>query len=86
VAARRLLPWRDLLGIAAVAAAAAVPALVLSATVGAPVFVRLALIGLLYAACYAALLLHSGLLSDDEKQALTGWFQRWPHTATAGEM
>jgi O-antigen/teichoic acid export membrane protein len=79
------LPWRDLARIAGVAAAATLPAIVLGSALVAPVFARLALIGLLYAACYAALLFYAGLLAEDEKRALTGWFQRWP-LATAGEM
>jgi len=81
-----LLPWRDLAGIAGAAAAAALPALALSATLEAPAFAHLALVGIVYAGCYAAIVFHSGLLAEAEKRALTGWFQRWPLAATAGEM
>lgn len=81
----QLLPWRNLAGIASAAAAAALPAFVLGAALPAPAFAHLALVGIVYAGCYAAILFHFGLLAESEKRALTGWFQRWPVPRQAAE-
>lgn len=82
----RLLPWRDLAAIAGIAAAAAVPAVLLRSALQVPPFVGLALSGLMYAVAYAALLALSGLLRETEKRALVGWLQRWPAPRQAAEI
>jgi O-antigen/teichoic acid export membrane protein len=81
----RLLPWRDLAAVAAGAAVAAVPALLVTSTLSAPAFARLAVTGLVYAVTYVAILFHSGLLTEAEKRALVSRVPRWPLTAPASE-
>jgi O-antigen/teichoic acid export membrane protein len=85
VPASRLLPWRDLGGIATLAALSAVPALAVPAAVAGPLFVRLALTGVVYAASYAVLLLHSDLLREGEKRALWSRLPVSPLAAPAPE-
>jgi O-antigen/teichoic acid export membrane protein len=81
----RLLPWRDLMGIAVLAAAAALPALAVRSAVVAPHVFRLALTGLVYGVGYLATLFHSSLLAESEKRALRDRLALWPAAATAGE-
>jgi hypothetical protein len=80
-----LLPWRELGGIAAVAAASAVPAEAVRSATAAPLVVRLALTGVVFATAYLVLLFHSGLLAESEKRALTGRLAAWPLPAAASE-
>jgi O-antigen/teichoic acid export membrane protein len=86
VSVQRLLPWRDLAGIALAAAAAALPALVVKAAIEGPVFARLALTGLAGGAAYLAIVFQTGLLHESERQAVRGWRQRFtPGLLQAGE-
>jgi O-antigen/teichoic acid export membrane protein len=85
VPASRLLPWRDLGGIAALAALSVLPALAIQAAVAGPLFVRLALTGVVYAASYTVLLLHSDLLREGEKRALWSRLPVSPLAAPAPE-
>jgi O-antigen/teichoic acid export membrane protein len=68
-----LLPWRSLAAILAVAAAAAVPALIVKSELGASVFPRLVIASFVYAASYVALLYRFRLLSEGERLAVAGW-------------
>ena len=79
----RVLPWRQIAVIAALAAAAAVPAGALRSSVAASPAGGLVVTGLVYAACYAALLFQFGVLTDGERRALGARFQRWPVAAPA---
>lgn len=65
-----LLPWRELAGILAVAAAAAFPALLVKSALSLPDLPLLLATGLVYAAAYLGFLWHSGLLSGAEKLAM----------------
>lgn len=84
VGLRGLLPWRDLAGIAAVAAAAAVPALVVRSVLAGPLFGRLALTGLVYGASYLVFLFHSGLLAEGEIRAVRSRLPRWRPAPAVG--
>lgn len=81
----RLLPWRELLGIAGLAAVAALPALLLRSALLGPAFVRLALTGLVYGVSYLLLLFHSRLLAEAEKRALRDRLPGFSLTVAAGE-
>ena len=82
----RLLPWRELAGIALAAGAAALPALIVKAAVEGPLIARLALTGLAGVAAYVAIVFQSGLLEEGERQAVRGWLQRFtPGVLQAGE-
>jgi hypothetical protein len=82
----RLLPWRDLAIIAAAAATAAVPALVVKTAVEGPVLARLVLTVLAGGVAYAAIVFQSGLLDVDERLAVRRWLQRFtPAAVQAGE-
>jgi O-antigen/teichoic acid export membrane protein len=83
VGLRRLAPWRDLAGIGILAAAAAVPALAVKAALDLPPIGGLAVAGPLYGSTYLFLLFSSGLLSEDERQAIQGRIQRWTLGAAA---
>jgi O-antigen/teichoic acid export membrane protein len=72
----QLLPWRSLGGIAAAAAAAALPALILKARLGIAPLPLLVGTGLVYAATLAGLFLRFGLLTDNETLTLSGWLRR----------
>jgi O-antigen/teichoic acid export membrane protein len=74
------LPWRGLLSIGVAAAAAALPALAVKSELSLPPLVALIVIATVYAVCYLAIAWHFGLLSRDEKRALTGW-RPWPAKA-----
>jgi O-antigen/teichoic acid export membrane protein len=67
----QFLPWRSLAAIIAVAAAAALPALAIKSALTIPDLPRLLATGLVYAAAYLGLLWRSGLLSGEEKLAIT---------------
>jgi O-antigen/teichoic acid export membrane protein len=73
----RLVPWRDLAGIAAVAAAAAVPVLALKAALLVPPFGRLAVAAPVYGGCYLLALFSFGLLAEDERRAVRARLQRF---------
>ncbi len=82
----RLVPWRELGRIATAATAAALPALVVRATVEGPVLLRLVLTGLAGSAAYLAIVFQSGLLDAGERLAIRRWWQRFvPATVPAGE-
>lgn len=81
----RLLPWRELLGIAGLVAVAALPALLLRSALAGPAFVRLALTGLVYGVSYLLLLFHSRLLAEAEKRALRDRLPSFSLTVAAGE-
>jgi O-antigen/teichoic acid export membrane protein len=66
-----LLPWGGLLRVALAATGAAAAALTLSATLAAPLVVRLAAVGTVYGAAYLCLLLLTGSLTAEERQALS---------------
>jgi len=85
VGVARLLPWRELFGIAGLAAAAALPALALRSALAAPAFARLALTGLVYGVAYLVLLFHSGLLAEAEKRALRDRLPSFALTVAPGE-
>jgi O-antigen/teichoic acid export membrane protein len=80
----RLLPWRDLSGIALVSAASALLALIVRDAVPGGALARLVTTSLVCAAVYTVLLLQSGLLTGEEKQALWSRLGRWPLIAAAG--
>jgi O-antigen/teichoic acid export membrane protein len=67
----RLLPWRALMLIAAVCLAAAVPALAVGYALQAPPMVRMLVIGAVYGSVYSAAALAVGLLSAEERAALS---------------
>lgn len=74
------LPWRGLLTIGVAAAVAALPALAVKSELSLPPLMSLLVIAAVYGACYLAIAWHFGLLSHDEKRALTGWMP-WPAKA-----
>jgi hypothetical protein len=80
-----VLPWRDLGGIAAVAAAAGLPVWALRSALTGPALERLAIMGLTYAAVYLTVLFHSGLLAEGERRAMRVWEWRWPLAAPASD-
>jgi hypothetical protein len=82
----RLVPWRSLAGIAAAAAAAALPAFIVKATLEGPLLARLALTGLAGGAAYLIIVFQSGLLDEGERLVVRGWLQRLiPAPPQAGE-
>jgi O-antigen/teichoic acid export membrane protein len=80
----QVLPWRDLLGIGLAAAASALVALVLRAALPGGVLARLVVTALVCAGTYAVFLFQSGLLTEDERQALWARLGRWPLVAAWG--
>lgn len=67
----RLLPWRALAMSAVVSLVAAVPALAVAYGLQAPPFIRMLAIGAVYASAYAATALGVGLVSAQERAALS---------------
>jgi O-antigen/teichoic acid export membrane protein len=72
----RLLPWRALSLIAFVALAAALPALAVSYGLQAAPFIRVFVIGAVYASTYAATAWGLGLVSAHERAVLSQWIGR----------
>lgn len=75
----RLLPWRHLGAIAAVAAVATVPALWAASQLQAAPLVRLALIGSLYGATYLSLAWMFGIIQKNEQETILGWIAPVEH-------
>lgn len=73
----RLVPWRNLGGIAIVAMIAAIPAAVISAHLTMHSIIVLPISGMVYMTVYATLLLSVGLLSEGEKRAITDCLDRF---------
>jgi O-antigen/teichoic acid export membrane protein len=86
VGLRRVVPWRDLAGVATAAAAAALAAVIVKAAMAGPVLPRLAVTSVVCGAAYLAIIFRSGLLDEGERQAVRGWLQRLtPGPMRAGE-
>jgi O-antigen/teichoic acid export membrane protein len=73
--AGNVLPWRSLLEIGVVAAAASLPAWWISLNVSAPHVVRLSVTALSYAIVYAGLALMCGVIRKSEQDRLLRWIQ-----------
>jgi hypothetical protein len=67
----RLLPWRGLMLTAAVCLAAAVPAVAVGYELQAPPLIRMLVVGIVYGAAYAGAAFAAGLLSAQERAALS---------------
>jgi O-antigen/teichoic acid export membrane protein len=72
----RLLPWRDLAGIGAVAIAVSLPVLWIASEVSASPVIRLAVISSIYGAGYILLAWTVGLIRKNEREVLLGWIAR----------
>jgi O-antigen/teichoic acid export membrane protein len=72
----RLLPWRELGGTVAVAAAASLPALWMASQIHASPFVRLAVISVIYGGGYLVLAWTVGLIRKSERELLSKWMAR----------
>lgn len=72
----QLLPWRSLARIIVIAAAAALPALMVKSALGVPELPRLLATGLVYAGSYFGLVWWWGPLSNEERFGMMGWAQR----------
>jgi O-antigen/teichoic acid export membrane protein len=72
---RNLLPWRALSGIAALSLAAALPALAVTYGVQTHVTLRIVLVGMVYASAYIGMAIGFGLLSVEERAALSRPFE-----------
>lgn len=71
----RVLPWRSLLSISAVAFGAALPCLLLEPALKLPALPALLILGAVYAAGYALLLWFFGPLSREERHRILQWLQ-----------
>lgn len=74
----RLLPWRSLAAILAVAAAAGLSALLVKSELEIATLPLLLTTSLIYIATYITLLLQLGLLTEGERFAVRDWLQRLP--------
>lgn len=72
----QLLPWRSLVAILAVAAAAGLPALLVKSELEIPTLTLLLTTSLIYTATYVALLFQLGLLTEGERLAVKDWLQK----------
>lgn len=72
----RFLPWGSLALTLALAAAAALPALLVKSVLDAPALLRLLAAGPVYAAVYAALVWRYGPLTDEERRYIVEWTRR----------
>jgi len=72
----RLLPWRELGGIAAATVAASLPALWVASQGPASPVVRLAVIGLIYGGGYLVLAWTVGLIQRNEREVVLKWMSR----------
>ncbi|MBI2358862.1 MAG: oligosaccharide flippase family protein [Deltaproteobacteria bacterium] len=73
----RLLPWKSLVAILAVAGVAGVVALVVKSQLVIPTLPLLLATGMVYTVSYVALIYGFGLLSEEERFAATSWLQKW---------
>ena len=71
-----LLPWRDLLGIGAVALLAGLAAVPVSSSLDVGVLPRLVTVGLIYTASYLGMAFGFGLVRESERALLADWFRR----------
>lgn len=72
----RLLPWKALAVTALLSALAAIPAMLVLASLDAPEFVQLAVTGPVFVLTYYLLLRRFGPLQQDEREQLDEWVQR----------
>jgi len=71
----QVLPWRSLAAILAIAAAAALPCLLLGSVLPLPALPSLLILGTVYAAGYSLLLWFIGPLSGSERRLILQWLQ-----------
>jgi len=71
-----LLPWRDLLGIGAVALLAGLAAVPVSSSLDVGALPRLVTVGLIYTASYLGMAFGFGLVRESERALLADWFRR----------
>jgi len=76
VGARRVVPWRTLAAILAIATGAGLVAWVARAALELPAVPTLFVTGLVYAGTYLGLVLQVGLLRESERVAIAGWVRR----------
>ena len=72
---KRVLPWNSLLSILAIAAAAALPCLLLESALRLPALASLLILGAVYTTSYCLLLWFIGPLSGSERRTLLQWLQ-----------
>ena len=71
-----LLPWRNLLGIGAVAAAAGLATVIVSSSLDVAALPRLVTAGLVYTVSYLGIAFSVGLVRESEWALLADWFRR----------
>src|SRR5438105_168478 len=71
-----LLPWRDLLGIGAVALLAGLAAVPVSSSLDVEALPRLVTVGLIYTASYLGMAFGFGLVRESARALLADWFRR----------
>lgn len=76
VGLRDLLPWRNLLEIGAVAAAAGLATVIVSSSLEVAALLRLAITSLVYTASYLGMAFGFGLVRESEWALIADWFRR----------
>lgn len=71
-----LLPWRDLLGIGAVAVVAGLATVLVTSSLEVSALPRLVTVGLIYMASYLGMAFSFGLVRESERALLADWFRR----------
>jgi CHASE2 domain-containing sensor protein len=82
----RLLPWKSLAAILAVAGVAGLAALLVKSQLEIPVLPLLIVTGAVYSVSYIALICGFSLVTEEERFAATSWLQRWSFFRKAGDV